>query len=309
MRSGAGAAALCSWSEPVSILGFANSRTMAATDTSTPLIRRHFLTALVGGAAALAVSRPSMAATDPPLRRSWPIGHHFYNWDWAWNHGTHFERRLRLTRETGYTGFEAKPDEIGRPAAEVRDLCTQAGVKCVAIGGGLRDGIDYAAAAGARIVRAMVPKDETRRWVDYAGERGIILVIHPHVARPGAQGAVETREDLLRYLDERPGVFACPDTGHLALCGSDPVQTLRDLGQRCRYLHLKDIRPERVGVKHAPGEKFCELGTGALDLAGVLQALEDIRYNGWIMVERDSRERDYIQSARNMREVLRRHGC
>jgi inosose dehydratase len=128
------------------------------------------------------------------------------------------------------------------------------------------------------------------------------------VAPPGATDRVETREDLLRYLEARPGVAACPDTGHLALCGSDPVQTIRDLGERVRYVHLKDIRPERVGQKHAPGEKFCELGRGALDLPGVIKALEGIRFEGWIMVERDSREPDYVASARAMRAVVRRFG-
>jgi sugar phosphate isomerase/epimerase len=63
-----------------------------------------------------------------------------------------------------------------------------------------------------------------------------------------------------------------------------------------------------VGNRHASGEKFCELGTGVLDLTGVIKALEDIRYEGWIMVERDSREPDYIQSAKNMRAVLQRLG-
>ncbi len=114
---------------------------------------------------------------------------------------------------------------------------------------------------------------------------------------------------MLRYLDERPGIFACPDTGHLALCGSEPVQTIRDLGSRCRYVHLKDIRPEMVGKRTREGEKFCDLGTGALDLKGVLEALKDINYSGWIMVERDSRGPDYAQSARDMRAVLRRLGC
>jgi sugar phosphate isomerase/epimerase len=63
-------------------------------------------------------------------------------------------------------------------------------------------------------------KNECARWVDYAGERGVILVAHNHI------GGIETREELLRYLDERPGMYACPDTGHLALCGSDPVRTI-----------------------------------------------------------------------------------
>lgn len=213
-----------------------------------------------------------------------------------------------MTKETGYEGFEAKPEEMGRPGAEVREKCARLGLACVAIGGGVEKGLDFAHAAGARIVRTSVPRDQCRRWVDRAGERGIILVVLPHVAPPGTRDAVETREELLRYLDARPGMFACPDTGHLALCGSDPVQTIRDLGERCRYLHLKDIRPERVGRKHGAGEKFCELGTGALDLPGVIKALQDIRYDGWIMVERDSREPDYVASARRMRETVRRFG-
>jgi sugar phosphate isomerase/epimerase len=41
----------------------------------------------------------------------------------------------------------------------------------------------------------------------------------------------------------------------------------------------------------------------------VIKALEDIRYEGWIMVERDSREPDYVQSAKNMRAVLKKFGC
>jgi sugar phosphate isomerase/epimerase len=190
----------------------------------------------------------------------------------------------------------------------VREKCAAHSLKCVAIGAGPEQGIAYAAAAGAGILRTGVAKEQTKRWVEAAGERGIILVVHPHVGTPNAPGAVETREDLLRYLDERPGVFACPDTGHLALCGSDPVQTIRNLGSRCRYIHLKDLPASRVGNKNAPGEKFCELGTGALDLTGVIKALEEIRYEGWIMVERDSRESDYVRSARNMRAVLQRRG-
>jgi inosose dehydratase len=152
-----------------------------------------------------------------------------------------------------------------------------------------------------------VPEEECQKWVDYAGERGIEIVIHPHVGKGGrGTGGVETREDLLCYLDARPGVFACPDTGHLMLCGSDPVQTIRDLGERCRYVHLKDIDLELAAMPEMKGKCFCDLGTGGLDLLGVMRALEDIDFDGWVMVERDQRVEDYVQSARNMRDVLRR---
>lgn len=267
------------------------------------LPRREFLAGAVAGIASLATGS-SVAAADT-RREKWLIGHHFWNWDRAWDKGEFLDKRLELTRQTGYDGFEAKPHQIGRSPEAVKAKCAELGISCAAIGGGLKEGIDFAYGAGAKIVRSSVPKAETKRWVDYAGERGIIIVIHPHIGQPGHPGEVETREDMLRYLDERPGIFACPDTGHLALSGSDPVQTIRDLGSRCRYVHLKDIRPEMVGKRTRKGEKFCDLGTGALDLKGVLKALRDINYSGWIMVERDSRGPDYVQSARDMRAVLR----
>ena len=73
---------------------------------------------------------------------------------------------------------------------------------------------------------------------------------------------------------------------------------------RCRYIHLKDIDFEMAaaGMK---GQSFCDLSTGDLDLPGVMQVLEEIGFDGWVMVERDRRVEDYAQSARNMRQALR----
>src|SRR5690606_30692909 len=98
------------------------------------------------------------------------IGHHFRNWDHAWNRGDLLDHRLRLTKVTGDEGFEAKPEEIGRPAAEVRDRCLQHGITCAAIGGSVQSGIQYAEAAGAKIVRCNVSKEEAKRWIEHAGE-------------------------------------------------------------------------------------------------------------------------------------------
>ena len=80
------------------------------------------------------------------------------------------------------------------------------------------------------------------------------------------------------------------------------------MGSRCRYLHLKDLDPKSVGSRKRDGAAFWEIGTGALDLRGVLAALDAIGYYGWLMVERDRRVPDYVQSARNMREQLLRYG-
>jgi inosose dehydratase len=53
---------------------------------------------------------------------------------------------------------------------------------------------------------------------------------------------------------------------------------------------------------------FCELGRGSVDFPGVLAALEEIGYDGWIVVEQDvlpgmgtpresaRRNRDYLRT-------------
>ena len=59
------------------------------------------------------------------------------------------------------------------------------------------------------------------------------------------------------------------------MAGSDPIQTLRDLGERSGRVHLKDI------------------------------TAQGIRFDGWVLVERNRRQEDYEASARNMRQYLK----
>lgn len=51
-----------------------------------------------------------------------------------------------------------------------------------------------------------------------------------------------------------------------------------------------------------------ELGTGALDVAGVMAALEKVKFRGWVVVEYGNQVEDFYQSARAMRQVLRKTG-
>jgi sugar phosphate isomerase/epimerase len=46
---------------------------------------------------------------------------------------------------------------------------------------------------------------------------------------------------------------------------------------------------EYAGLEEATRARiFTELGNGVLDLSGVIRALQEIDYDGWIMVEQDS---------------------
>ena len=68
------------------------------------------------------------------------------------------------------------------------------------------------------------------------------------------------------------------------------MQALHDWGDRVRHVHLKDVA--RAVIARARDWQdawrngaFCELGTGDVDLEGVLSALGT--YDGWIVVEQD----------------------
>jgi len=268
--------------------------------------RNAIRTMITGGVMTISAGsvRTILAGINNNDRSKWQIGHHFWNWPREWN--SDLDTRLRLTKNTGYDGFESKPDEIGIDPLELKDKCSQYGVICAGIGGSVKSSVDYAFQAGIKMVRTQFPKEETKRWVEYAGERDIILTAHNHIGREGfRENAVEDGEDLLRYLDERPGMYACPDTGHLLLCGSDPVQTILELGERCRFVHLKDIKSSCVGIDQAKKGMWVELGKGALDVDGVTKALEKVKFDGWLMVEYHPEQRDYEQSAHRMRQVLK----
>jgi inosose dehydratase len=87
-------------------------------------------------------------------------------------------------------------------------------------------------------------------------------------------------------------------------------------------VHLKDARLarlEEIVAEAAPVEEiwrrraFCALGDGDIDIAGVLDALGDIAYAGWLVVEQDvlpdpDHPRQPAEDQRRNREYLRAHG-
>jgi inosose dehydratase len=146
--------------------------------------------------------------------------------------------------------------------------------------------------------------------------RGFEPTFHPHVATY-VEGPWEI-ERLLEITD----VGLLVDTGHLLAGGNDPIQALRDWGERVNYVHVKDVRLDVLrGVVDDRADMleawrrgiFCELGEGDVDLPGFFGELERSGYEGWIVVEQDRIPREdeaLAESAdaqvRN-REWLREH--
>ena len=132
--------------------------------------------------------------------------------------------------------------------------------------------------------------DGVGRAAELARARGFEPVLHPH-----ASTYVEATWEIERALKLTDLDFVA-DTGHLLLGGTDPVQALREWGKRVGYVHVKDVRldvladvvADRAGALEAWRRGiFCELGAGDVDLVAFFDALEDVRYDGWVVVEQD----------------------
>jgi inosose dehydratase len=128
------------------------------------------------------------------------------------------------------------------------------------------------------------------RAADLARARDFEPTFHHHTAT-----FVEAPWEIERLL-ELTDVDLLLDTGHLALGGGDPVEALRNWGNRINHIHIKDVRNDVLSGVIADGADmpeawrrgvFCELGTGDVDLDAFFAALAQSRYSGWLVVEQD----------------------
>jgi len=211
-------------------------------------------------------------------------------------------RGLRLAElycalPAGAGGLAAEADAIAR--ADLARLVAAGGeVLVVAVDGSPeRDGFSGRVTEGAphwpgdaydRLARLL---DELAR----AAPDGVRVTFHPHTATwIEAPDEVEALAERLR----RTAAGLCLDVGHYLVGGGNPVEAIRHHGSLITHVHAKDVDPavlarlragEIAGFGDAVRERlFTELGNGALDLRGAVEALRGIGFHGWIMVEQDS---------------------
>lgn len=124
-----------------------------------------------------------------------------------------------------------------------------------------------------------------------AAERGILAVLHPHVGT-----MVENHTEVQRVLDGS-SIQLCLDTGHLLIGGTDPVQLARDVPSRIAHAHLKDVDAAMAARVQAGEMTYTEavragiytpLGSGDVDIAGLVTALRTHGYDGWFVMEQDT---------------------
>jgi L-ribulose-5-phosphate 3-epimerase len=94
-----------------------------------------------------------------------------------------------------------------------------------------------------------------------------------------------------------PGVALCLDTGWLGTQGIDAPGAVRALAPLVKHVHLKDVR---TGGTH----ETCRLGQGCVGIREVIAALRETGYQGWHSWEDEPEDRNPMEIAREMRELI-----
>lgn len=124
-------------------------------------------------------------------------------------------------------------------------------------------------------------------------ETGLRSVIHHHAAT-----YVETPTEIERFLSlTDPALIGlCFDTGHYAFGGGDPLTGLKKHASRVWHVHFKDFNPTVLHQADAQNWSytdmigqglFSELGQGVVDFPAIVATLQELNYQGWVVVEQD----------------------
>jgi inosose dehydratase len=125
---------------------------------------------------------------------------------------------------------------------------------------------------------------------DYIHGCGLRFAYHHHL------GTVVERADDLRAFLAHTGdsVGLTLDTGHAALGGIDPIEVITEHPARIAHVHCKDVRWDVFAKSLDGGASFLDgvlagmftvPGDGGLDYDRIMQALADMQYDGWIIIE------------------------
>src|SRR4051794_35090730 len=110
---------------------------------------------------------------------------------------------------------------------------------------------------------------------DHAEKEGVLLLVEPE---PGL--LIETVDQFLEFMQhiQSPAVGMNYDIGHAYCVKDDPATSIPRVAKYIRHFHLEDIAATRVHLHLVPGE-------GAIDFAAIFQAIQAMKYEGWLTIE------------------------
>ena len=116
--------------------------------------------------------------------------------------------------------------------------------------------------------------------IEWARELGIELLLEPH----GIQtDKVEDMKKLLDYLGNEDVVGVNLDTGNSWLGGGEPLEFVKQLGDRIKHVHWKDMGKEwldKRGTLYGCGMGLIPVGDGIVGIQEIVEELDKIGFDG-----------------------------
>lgn len=132
---------------------------------------------------------------------------------------------------------------------------------------------------------------------------GIPLGYHHHMGSIGEQP--DAIRAILAAADPKYVKFQL-DTAHYHQGGGDPVRAVKEYADRLLFLHIKDVESPVQGSSDARSYRFVELGRGKVNLKGVFEALGEVNFAGWAVVELDAVP-DSVRSAKESAVINKKY--
>ncbi|WP_226022070.1 sugar phosphate isomerase/epimerase family protein [Halomicrobium salinisoli] len=131
-----------------------------------------------------------------------------------------------------------------------------------------------------------------------AEDEGVEILVEPE-----PDLLIETTDQFLDFVDRVDSdVVGCNfDAGHLFCVGEDPAAAVETLGEYATHYHLEDIPADRA-------HEHTQLGEGAMDIDGFLEAVEDTGYDGFVTVELYPYQETPAETAQDAMAYLEEHG-
>jgi len=139
--------------------------------------------------------------------------------------------------------------------------------------------------------RAVTPADYQRlgKLITEIGKRtadlGVSLGYHNHMGTLGQ--SPEEVDRIMEAADPRYAKLEL-DVAHYFQGGGDPAKAIEKYHDRLLFLHIKDVQPLPNAENPKRNYRFVELGRGRVNLPAVFDALHQVNFRGWAIVELDA---------------------
>ena len=283
---------------------------------SFELSRRRFVISMGSLAAASVLPARLSGALDPPLNPApseISFGYAAITW------GGNDVQAIKDVGEVGFRGIQLRSPilkDFGDKPKALAELLKAHKLQFVALSGGGPSGVNFNEAdqiatqvkhatfmrdAGGlylQMTDSARPKDRKPESKDFKalgrlltdiGKRtadlGIPMAYHNHMRSLG-EGPDEV--DALMDAADPKYVKLLLDVAHYVQGAGDPVKAIRKYRDRILFLHIKDVESVAPTAESTSNYRFVELGRGRVDLPAAFEALKEIKFRGWAVVELDS---------------------